>query len=505
MVFARPGAAYGLANCHPTPEKDGPTMSEITAVAGQLSDPPHHPDRRLRGNLGVASIVFMVVAAAAPLGVVGGVFPLGIANGNGAGFPATFIVSTVILLLFAVGFTALTPFVEDAGAFFSYIRHSLGFSVGIGFGFVALVSYVALEAGVYGLLGPAGVGVITLFGGAEIPWWILAAVAFVVTTFLGYRNIQLSSRVLGVLLTAEIAIILILDLVIVARGGGDDGLSTGVVNPATVFSGSLGIGLLFAMLSYIGFEATAVFRDEAKDPERTIPRATYAALILIGAFYAVTSWALISAWGDEQAVTQATDAGGTFLADVAQTYIRTAGNDIITVLYFTSLFACILAFHNVASRYVFALSQHRVLPDSLGVAHAAHGSPHRASLWISGVVAISIAAAVLFDLDPVTQFYTWFAAATTVGFVVLLIATSVAVLVFFAKDRRGHSQWRVRIAPALGLLGLSLTLALILTNLEGLATSNALGWGIVGLLIVSFIVGAVVGRRAGATAPAARS
>jgi hypothetical protein len=91
-------------------------MSEITATPDALSDQPPGPVRRLRGNLGVASIVFMVVAAAAPLGVIGGVVPLGIAAGNGAGFPATFVVSTVILLFFAVGFTALTPFVEDAGA-----------------------------------------------------------------------------------------------------------------------------------------------------------------------------------------------------------------------------------------------------------------------------------------------------------------------------------------------------------------------------------------------------
>ena len=131
-------------------------MSEITAAPDALSEEPPGPVRKLRGNLGVASIVFMVVAAAAPLGVIGGVVPLGIAAGNGAGFPATFVVSTVILLFFAVGFTALTPYVEDAGAFFSYVRTSLGFPTGIGIAFVALVSYVAIEAGVYGLLGPAG-------------------------------------------------------------------------------------------------------------------------------------------------------------------------------------------------------------------------------------------------------------------------------------------------------------------------------------------------------------
>ena len=177
------------------------------------------------------------------------------------------------------------------------------FPTGIGIAFVAIVSYLAIEAGVYGLLGPAGVSIVELFGGPALPWWVFAAVAFAVTTFLGYRNIELSSRVLAVLLSAEIAIVAILDLVIVVRGG-DHGLSTGIVNPHAITSGSLGIGLLFAIISYVGFEATAIFRDEARTPERTIPRATYVALILIGVFYAITSWALISGWGDEEAVQQ---------------------------------------------------------------------------------------------------------------------------------------------------------------------------------------------------------
>lgn len=470
-------------------------MSEITTTPESLGNSSPTPVRRLRGNLGVASIVFMVVAAAAPLGVIGGVVPLGLASGNGAGFPATFIASTVILLLFAVGFTALTPYVEEAGAFFSYVRKSLGFPTGIGIAFVALVSYVAIEAGCYGLLGPAGAGVVELFGGPALPWWLFAAVAFVFTTYLGYRNIQLSSRVLAVLLTAEIAIVVVLDLVIVANGG-DHGLSNGIVNPNAIFSGSLGIGLLFALISYVGFEATAIFRDEARTPERTIPRATYAALILIGAFYAITSWALVSGWGDQEAVAKATESGGTFLSDIATRYIGVVGTDIITVLYFTSLFACILAFHNVASRYVFALSQHDVLPESLSYAHARHGSPHQASLWISGVVAVSLVFAAVFNLDPATQFYTWFAGATTVGFVVLLIATSVAVLVYFARDRRGNTQWRVRIAPALGLVGLLGTLILILANLSDLVGgSSILAWVIIGLLIGSFVLGAVIGSR----------
>ncbi|OBI59045.1 amino acid transporter [Mycolicibacterium fortuitum] len=472
-------------------------MSETTTVPKSLGHEPPATGRQLRGNLGVSSIVFMVVAAAAPLGVIGGVVPLGIASGNGTGFPATFIASTLVLLLFAVGFTAMTPYVEEAGAFFSYVRQSLGLPVGIGIAFVALVSYVALEAGVYGLLGPAGASVVELAGGPSLPWWVFAAAAFAVTTYLGYRNIELSSRVLGVLLSGEIVIVLVLDLVIVANGG-DRGLSSGIVNPDAIFSGSLGVGLLFAIISYVGFEATAIFRDEARTPERTIPRATYLALVLIGVFYAVTSWALISGWGDEQAVARATDSGATFLGDTAHRYIGAVGADIITVLYFTSLFACILAFHNVASRYVFALSQRDVLPARLSRPHDRHGSPHEASLWISGVVAVSVLLAVVFGLDPAAQFYTWFAGATTVGVVLLMIATSVAVLVFFARDRHGHSLWRVRIAPALGLAGLLGALVLILTNLNDLVGgSDVLAWAIVGVLATAFATGVAVGRRVG--------
>jgi amino acid transporter len=367
--------------------------------------------------------------------------------------------------------------------------------VGIGIAFVAIVSYVALEAGVYGLLGPAGAAVVELFGGPALSWWLFAAAAFAVTTYLGFRNIELSSKVLAVLLTAEIAIVAVLDLVIVVRGG-DHGLSTGIVDPDAVLSGSLGIGLLFAMISYVGFEATAIFRDEARTPERTIPRATYISLLLIGVFYAVTSWALISGWGDERAVAQAGEHGDTFLGDTAARYIGVFGADLITVLYFTSLFACILAFHNVASRYIFALAQKDVLPASLSHPHPEHGSPHRASLWISAVVAVSVLLAVVFGLDPAAQFYTWFAGTTTVGIVLLLISTSVAVLVYFAGDRRGESQWRVRIAPALGLAGLLASLTLILTNLSDLVGgSSVLAWVVIGLLVGAFTGGTVVGTR----------
>lgn len=455
--------------------------------------------RRLRGTLGVWGIVFVVVAAASPLGVIGGPVPLGIASGNGTGFPAIFIVSTILVLLFAVGFTALTPHVPNAGAFYSYIGKGLGRVTGFGFAFVALISYLALEIGVYGLIGQGAQALFSSYGAPDIHWGVWALITLLIVTVLGHRNIDLSRNVLGVLLIAEVAIVLALDAV-VAFTGGHEGPSIGFLSPAEIASGAPGIALLFAFLSFIGFEATAVFRDEARDPLRTIPRATFVALLLIGVFYTVSTWALITAWGDSRVVEQAVADPSGLLPGATEEYLGSAGLHIVQVLFVTSLFACILSFHNVVARYVFTLSNRNVFPASLGEAHPHHASPHLASGIDGVVVLLFVIAGIALGLDPVTQFYTWLAGISTVGIIILLIATSVAVLAFFARRRRSGesdvSVWRAFVAPGIGLVGLVAVLLLVFQNLPTLVGgSTPIAIGVVVLLVVVFAAGATIAAR----------
>lgn len=88
---------------------------------------------------------------------------------------------------------------------------------------------------------------------------------------LGFFHIELSGRILGVLLIAEVIIVLVLDAVVIGGGGGPEGYSTGIFTPSAILTEAPGFAVLSAILSFIRFEGTAVFRDEAKDPERTIP------------------------------------------------------------------------------------------------------------------------------------------------------------------------------------------------------------------------------------------
>jgi hypothetical protein len=79
--------------------------------------------------------------------------------------------------------------------------------------------------------------------------------------------------------------------------------------------------------------------------------------------------------------------------------------------------------------------------------------------------------------------------------VLLLVITSVAVVAIFRKDDHKLSLWRTVIAPVLGLLGLLAFLLVILLNLPvlvGEASYGPFSFGVLGLLVLAFVLGPIV-------------
>lgn len=428
--------------------------------------------QRLSGSLGVTAITFMVIAAAAPLTVLGGNVPLAVGVGNGPGAPVGFIIAAVILLIFAVGFVTMTPYVAEAGAFFSYVAAGLGNRLGLGTAFVALVAYTAIQVGVYGYVGWAINDFVGYVGGPQIPWWIYSFATVALVAILGYRHIDLSAKVLGVALVCEIGIVVILDAVIVISGGdggwGAGGLATGTFSADNIFTPTIGIAILFALTGFIGFEATAVFRDEAREPGRTIPRATYLAVSIIGVFYAVSCWAIIAGVGGDNAVDTAQrtlDGDANLLLDTGERYLGALGRDVMQVLLLTSLFACVLSFHNVIARYQFTLANKSILPAPLAVRHPRHQSPAASSVVQTITATVVLAILVLLGLDPLVGVFGSMAGVATVGMVLLMLTTSIAVVVFFARrPQLGSSLVTTRIAPVVAVVGLLAAMYLVLSN-----------------------------------------
>jgi amino acid transporter len=211
-----------------------------------------------------------------------------------------------------------------------------------------------------------------------------------------------------VLLVLEIGIILALSFGVLVRGGAA-GIDFASFTPTSFFSGSPGVALMFAIASFIGFEATAIYGEEARNPRRTIPIATYAAVIVIGLVYALASWAVVLAFGsDNVSAAAAADPAGLTFAAAAQ-FLGGPAADVMAIMIVSSLFAALVAFHNAISRYVFALARKGAAPRALSRTPAKHGSPHIGSVaqTISATVVVGVFALV--GADPVLELFTWMA------------------------------------------------------------------------------------------------
>src|SRR5262249_42195202 len=139
--------------------------------------------------------------------------------------------------------------------------------------FLAVLSYNGFLVGVYGFFGFLAQPLFAEHLAIDQPWWVWSFGTIALAGLLGYRDVHLSARVLGVLLIAEILIVLIMDFGIVFTGG-ESGLSLAAFEPSKVFAGAAGLVILFAFASFVGFEGTTIYGEEAKDRLRTVPRAT---------------------------------------------------------------------------------------------------------------------------------------------------------------------------------------------------------------------------------------
>ncbi|MGE0170353.1 MAG: APC family permease [Nocardioides sp.] len=452
----------------------------------------------LHRGLGVSQIVFMVVAAVAPLGAACAVIPLVFALGGNSVAPLYFIGAAMVLTVFAVGFTLMSRHVRNAGAFYSYVQAGLGKVAGAGTASLALVSYVILLIGLYALLGVFASAAAEQYLGLNVQWWLCTFAFLAVIALLGYRDIEVSAKVLGVALVLEGLVVLVVDVAILSKGG-DSGLSAAPLDVSSVFDGAPGLGLMFAFFAFVGFEATAVFRSEAKDPERTIPRATYIAVAVIGGLYALTSYAVAIGLGADKAAAAAGADPSNVMQGLANRYAGSLVEDAVILLLVTSLFACCLSFHNVVARYQFNLANGRVLPAYIGEVHPKNLAPSRSSVVVTVVSAGILGVLTAVGLDPVLEIYTWFAGAATLGILLLMLLTSAAVVAFHQRSDSNDPVWNSVIAPVLSFAALAYVVYMVIDNLDLLVGGRtAANWVCIGLA-ASFVAGAGVTAIAKAT------
>lgn len=460
--------------------------------------------RKLQGNLGVFAIMFMIIAGAAPLTTVSATVPVALVVANGVGYPLMYIAAGVLLLFFTIGMVAMTPHVKRSGAFYAYVTAGIGRGSGIATSYVAMFVYSITNFAVWGFMGAVLSEYVASFSGVTIPWWVFSLVVLVIIGITGYMNIDLSAKVLAVVLIGEVLICLVFDIVVTAVGGGPEGLTLAPLMPSHIFAGAPALGVSLAASGFVGFEAAAVFRAEAKDPDKTLPRALYGSLAVISIFYFITAWSMINAWGEQGSIERANNASSTMLVDAIADFMGPVGYTIVQYLLMASTFACILTFHNVIARYTFSMSNTGVLPKWFGVSHHKHGSPSRASLSQSISAAAVVILAAILGLEPIAQVFTWGMGVLGVGFLFLVLVTCIAIVGFFAKKRpdlRPQYMWKGIISPIIGAILIGYMLFLTARELPssfGGSIGLTIGFTLapITLLVIAGYVTAAVNKRA---------
>ena len=495
--------------------------------------PPDTEETALKsGSLGVFGIVFFVIAAAAPLVGMTGALPVAVVLGNGAAVPGAYLAVGIVLLLFSVGYATMSQQVTNTGAFFAYVGRGLGIGPGVGSAYVSLLAYLAIQLAIYGFFGAVLSGQMNETFGVDLAWWGWSLLAWVIVFALSAFSVDVGAKLLGVLMVLELGSLLLTSLAVFAQGGGPDGIDFAAsFAPGNIMAGGLtgsaGIALAFAFASFIGFEATAIYGEETKDPKRSVPMATYLAVLSITVLFALTTFAVVSALGSGNVVDEVVERSSVdgqplvnsaeVIFSVAREYVGDWLADTMKWLVLSSLFAGLLAFQNSAARYFYAMGRAGVLPTMLDRVNKA-GAPLLGSVVTSVIAGAVIVLFAVAGKDPVLHMFFWFSALAVVAIMLVEFMVCLAVIAFFRRHAEKSNLWQTLIAPALAALGLVLGEYLLMSRFgllsgtvaEGVDPTtqswglNFLGYFLVFLPFVLFALGTAVGsmRREGENAAA---
>ncbi|GAA1844642.1 APC family permease [Asanoa iriomotensis] len=466
--------------------------------------PPRPPssfvnDRLARRRLGVASVVFFVVAAAAPLTVIAGAAVTAVAVTELTAIPIAYLIVAAGLAVFSVGYVAMSRHVVNAGAFYSYVTQGLGRGFGVSAAAVALVAYNAMQVGLYGAFGYVGSLVLDAFG-LTVAWWVCALVGWAVVAVLGLLDVSLNGRVLAAMLAAEVLIVLIYDAVMIAHPAGGV-VRFDTLQPGPLLDLDIAALMVVAVAGFVGFEATVVFAEEARDPRRTVARATYIAIAVIGLLYGLSAWALSVAAGPDQFVARAKSDGPDLMFNLVLPYVGSSLVDLGKLFFLTSLFAALLVFHHTVARYAYALGREQVLPAAFGRVVRRTGAPKVGSLGQSILALAVIATYALVGWHPMENMFARITTFGGLGVLILMAATSLAVIGFFRRNTLDESWWhRVGGPLVAGIFLCALTIITVVNfgSLLDAPASSPLAWGFplaYGITAVLGLVWALLLRR----------
>jgi amino acid transporter len=356
-------------------------MSDTSSSHAQVMKTTHS---KLKHNaLNFWEVLAQAVALISPSMTAALIVPLMFGTAGTAGW-LCYLFGTIMLLFVAFSLNQFSKRYTSAGSMYEYTVKGLGPKIGGLSGWSLIWAYMFIGiAGVTGFTHFA-TKLLVLSGASGYlshPALTLFGVCILVAWFLAYKDITFSTILM--LVFEGLSVIVILALAFLALH------KTGISDPAQLHPvghglKDIGLGVVVAIFSLVGFECATAFGEEAKNPLKTIPRAVIASLLLTGAFFVFITYVETHALANNSPTLDQLDAPlSTLSANLGVPWMGV----LISIGAMISFFALAMSCLNAGSRVLFTMGRYGVFPANIGSSHKRNLTPH---------VAITLFAAIQF-------------------------------------------------------------------------------------------------------------
>lgn len=318
----------------------------------------------LHKNLGLLEALGLSIATIAPTLAMSFNVSLA-AQVAGPAAPLAFAIGTLVVLVVGLSFIAWSRRVAHTGSAYGYIAQTFGESWGFLAGWALFLVYLMFGAGSSIMFGSFIQSAIRTAGlpTASISLGI-SALGLVGATLVGRRTMRLAGRVMLLLEALSLLAVVVLAGVIVVRMSALHQLSAQPFRPSPTHHGWAGVGyaIVFAVLSFGGFEAAATLGEETKNPHRNIPIGILGTLLLAGSLYVFISYAQVMGFGLEHADSLASDPAP--LDTLAVRYLSRGYAVALDLAAALGTFSGVLGALSAAGRMLFALGRVGLAPSA---------------------------------------------------------------------------------------------------------------------------------------------
>ena len=396
------------------------SQESSTVVAGDRGGPQHLAGvERLKADaLRLHQVVFQNVANMAPAAAMGYDFPLMAAlTAAGAALVLSNVVAFVAVLLISSAIIQFAKKLPSAGGFYTYVSRGLGKKTGAFTGFVFFFYAGVLPAEVTVIWAGITQNLVHTYLHVDVSWIVWEALILGLVTFLAYTGVQRSARVAAVAASVEIGVFVALAAALLIHPVSPPSLDLFLPSSAQAgLAGILGLGTVYGILNFVGFEAAAPLAEETQNPRRNVPRSFLISACLMGVVYIFVAFAIVPGWGIERLASFSTSSSP--FTELASRLWGPAWVFIYLAMTTSSL-GCSLASTNASCRVLYSMGRIKLLPKALGRVHPLHKTPY---------VAVLVQCAITLGL-AVTVGLLW---GTLQGFAVLAVTLTLSAMVIYA-------------------------------------------------------------------------